>query len=275
MSAQWTIAGAPSRLTLVESFAQRHPVWWRATLAYAALAAVFLAASLVDDRLFNGVSVWVKPFKFSLSIAVYFATLAWFAPLLPNGYFEARRGRWLTWLPVACSAFEIAYIALQAARGEASHFNLTSAFYIGMYALMGVGALVLVSMCLWMACVVLRRHGLRDPYALAVALGLIAAFVLGGGFGEAMAANMSHWVGGVPTDAGGFGPMRWSRTGGDLRVAHFFGMHAMQFLPVFAALLPRTLPRKVAIGLVVAAAVGYAGFATFTFVEALRGVPFI
>jgi len=65
--------------------------WWRAALMFAALAAACAFASMFDDRTFNGVSVWTKPFKFSMSIAVYFATLAWFAPLLPNGYLQAPR----------------------------------------------------------------------------------------------------------------------------------------------------------------------------------------
>ena len=273
MNAQWTIV-APRSLH-VQSIWARHPLWSRNALLYTALAVLFLAASFVDDRLFNGVSVWTKPCKFSMSVAVYFATLAWFAPLLPAGYFETRRGRWLTWLPIVSSAFEIAYIALQAGRDQASHFNLTSPLYIAMYALMGVGALVLVSVCAWIGAAILRRHRARDPYALAVGMGLIAAFVLGGGFGEVMAANMSHWVGGVPSDAGGLPLLKWSRAGGDLRVAHFFGIHAMQILPAFAALLPRALPHRAAVAIVIAATFGYAAFATFTFVEALRGVPFV
>ncbi len=45
-----------------------------------------------DERTLNGVSVWTKPFKFALSIAVYFATLAWFVPLLPDGFIESAKG---------------------------------------------------------------------------------------------------------------------------------------------------------------------------------------
>jgi len=269
------ITSATPRSAFFRPIVQRHPLWWRSALFYTALTVVFVVAASVDERLINGVSVWTKPGKFTLSIAAYFATLAWFAPLLPNGYLASRRGRWLSWLPVACSAFEIAYIALQAGRGQASHFNMTSPLYTTMYALMGVGALALVSVCAWMGWTILRRHRASDPYALAVGLGLMTAFVLGGGFGEAMAANMSHWVGGAPTDAGGWGLMKWSRSGGDLRVAHFFGIHAMQILPAFAALLPRALPRRSAVAIVIAATLGYAAFATFTFVEALRGVAFV
>ena len=66
----------------------------RTAYGFALLTTICAVCALFDDRTFNGVSVWSKPFKFSLSLAVYFATLAWFAPLLPNGYIESRKGRW-------------------------------------------------------------------------------------------------------------------------------------------------------------------------------------
>ncbi|MFO1034239.1 MAG: hypothetical protein U1E15_09260 [Hyphomicrobiales bacterium] len=40
------------------------------------------ALELVDHRLINGVSVWVKPAKFFLSLAVHLATVAWALSLL-------------------------------------------------------------------------------------------------------------------------------------------------------------------------------------------------
>ena len=49
---------------------QRRSLW---------LMAFCLLAGAVDDRSFNGVSVWSKPFKFAMSLAVYFATLLVFS----------------------------------------------------------------------------------------------------------------------------------------------------------------------------------------------------
>ena len=57
-------------------------------------------------------------------------------------------------------------------------------------------------------------------------------------------------------------------------MAHFFGMHAMQVLPLIGAVLPARAPRRIAIGLVIAAAWVYAALCVYAFVGALRGVPF-
>ena len=263
------------RLPIFRALADRHAMWWRAALASLALLMFCAGISLFDERTINGISVWSKPFKFSLSLAVYFATLAWFAPLMPNGYFQTRKGRLLTWIAIGCALFEMVYIVLQASRGEASHFNLTTPFYSVMYSLMGAGAVMLVTVCLWMGVVILREHGTRDPFVLAVGVGLILTFVLGGGFGGYLGSHMGHWVGGTQSDANGLWLLRWSRDGGDLRVAHFFGMHAMQVLPAIAAMLPATLSRRRAIGVVVGAAGVYAIATTFTFVQAVLGVSFI
>jgi hypothetical protein len=276
MNAEWLYPDLSTRrLPLFASVTQRHAIWWRAALAFAAVMGVCALLSLFDERTFNGVSVWSKPFKFALSIAVYFTTLAWFAPLLPNGYLQARKGRWLTAVPIWCAVFEMAYIALQASRGQASHFNNTNLLYSALYSLMGAGAVAMVSICLWMGIVILRNRGSASPYAFAVGLGLIVTFLLGGGFGGYMGSHLSHWVGGTQSDANGLWPMHWSRDGGDLRVAHFFGMHAMQVLPVIGALLTRARSHRWAIAGVVAAACIYAAGTIFTFVQALHGAPFI
>jgi hypothetical protein len=266
---------SPAHLPWFESFARRHRPWWRATVFFIGLTVAFGILALADERMFNGVSTWAKPLKFALSLAVYFATLVWFAPLLPDDYFDARKGRWLTNLPIVCAVLEVAYIALQAGRGEASHFNNTTLVYSYLYSLMGVGATLLIVVCAWMATAIARRFGTRDVYAFAVVVGLWVTLLLGGGFGGYMSVQAGHWVGGAPTDAGGWWLMRWARDGGDLRVAHFFGIHAMQVLPSVGWLVGRFTSRRRAILLVVAFACLYAAFATFTFQQALAGRPFI
>lgn len=257
----------------------RHRAWtWCAAVA-AALAVAFLIASQIDQRTLYDVSVWSKPAKFSISFVAYFATLAWFVPLLGASYPTTIRGRILTGLPILCALFEMGYIGAMAARGEPSHFNFSTPFHAIMYALMGVAAVLLVLVCLWMGVRILwhsyLRSAVKDLYVLAVGIGLIVTFALGGGFGGNMSASSGHWVGTAATDAGGLPLFHWSRAGGDLRVAHFFGMHAMQVLPVAAVLVSGWLSRSRATLAVVMFAIAYAVLTTGAFIQALRGHPFI
>lgn len=256
----------------------RHSGWYFWTVAYFLLAAGCLGACLIDERLFQGVSVWHKPFKFALSIAIYFATIGWFASLMPAAYFNTLRGKLLSNIPIVCALFEMLYILIQGARGEASHFNYSTPFTSIMYALMGVGAGLLVAVCLWMGASILRHRGTSDIWVLSVGIGLIVTFVLGGGFGGYLGGANAHWVGGDATDAGGLPLVNWSRTGGDLRVAHFFGMHAMQVIPLLGAgLISLTNAGKLSDTqgrlILICASVVFAAFCTATFVQALNGSP--
>ncbi len=271
-------SAAPREPNLLTELRSRHTHWYYWTLVYTGLAVLCLVASMIDERGFQGVSVWHKPFKFALSIAVYFATLGWFANLMPNNYFSTIRGKVLTALPIICALFEMLYILIQGARGEASHFNQSSVFYATMYGLMGLGALLMVVTCLWMGSSILRHRDTRDIWVLSVGIGLLATFVLGGGFGSYLSSSGNHWVGGEATDAGGVPLFNWSRTGGDLRVAHFFGIHAMQIIPLTGAMLDwlvqrNHLGRAGARICLIGASIAFALFTTSTFVQAVGGAP--
>lgn len=270
-----TAAPAPSFNRWPHVLQELHAPWIKCALGFAALTLFCWVASFIDERTFNGVSVWTKPFKFSLSLGVYFLTLAWFSPLLRAGFFRTRQGRCMTAVPIVFAVFEIAYIAIQAAQGEASHFNKSTPFYDAMYGLMGLGAVSLVSVCLWMAFGIARNRSVGEPYVLAVIVGLVGTFVIGGGFGGYLSSAGSHWVGGAQTDAGGLPLVHWSTSGGDLRVAHFIGMHAMQIIPLVGALAARLISTSRATFTVIVFSILYAALATATFIQAVGGSPLV
>lgn len=251
---------------------QHHRLWYRNAIAYLVIAAVCAIGIAVDEQSFAGVSAWIKPAKFAVSISIYFATLTLFSERLGEAFFRTRAGIAMSWMPVLCAAFEMAYIILQASQGQASHFNFTSNYHALMYTLMGVGAVTMVLVCAWLGIAILARHGVRDPMTLAIAIGLILTLVLGGGFGVYLSNAGSHWVGGIANDAHGLPIVGWATVGGDLRVAHFWGMHAMQIVPVL------TWPfRHHASGGVVAwaAALLVTAISALTFWQAVNGLPFI
>ena len=98
--------------------------------------------------------------------------------------------------------------------------------------------------------------------------------MLGSGAGIMIAQNGGHWVGGVASDAGGLSIFGWARDGGDLRVAHFFGMHAMQVLPVVALAADR-LASRWASAVVLVATTAYAALTCAVLAQALAGRPFL
>lgn len=191
-------------------------------------------AGWLDTRTIDGVSVWLKPLKFALSIGVFAATAAWFF-----GYVQPqRRHAWLMRITVAVlivsAGFELFWITWQGAHGLRSHFNFDTPFYALMYALMGVGAVSLVATTLPLAWEIARRPapGLDPAYVFAVVVGLVLTFALGGALGGTISANTSSVIGEY---ASAIPLFAWNQAGGDLRVAHFLGIHAQQAMP-FAAL---------------------------------------
>jgi hypothetical protein len=171
---------------------------------------------------------------------------------------------------------EVSYIAFQAARGVASHFNESTPLEAALFHLMGIGAVLMTAGSLAIGILIARSggQGLSPAFRRGVVAGLVLTFVLGAGAGAVIAVNGGHWVGGVRSDAGGLPIFGWARDGGDLRVAHFFGIHAMQVLPVFALAAERVAPRRAAL-LVAVFAVAYSALTPGVLAQALEGQPFL
>jgi hypothetical protein len=253
-------------------FRRRQPVLTAfAFLMIAAMAPTLLAMAL-ETRTYNGINVWMKPFKFELSTAVHMATLAWFWAYLDDRFRARRRVRAAAWMVGLIFAAEVAYIAYRAAYAEGSHFNNSTPAAAIAYSLMGIGILVTIGITTWIGILVLRSRegGLAPTLRLAIGLGLIGGSVLGAISGGYMSAQPGHWVGGVATDAGGVPLFGWSRSGGDLRVAHFIGLHAMQGIPVIGYLV-----QSLSVGrtIVWASLAVWTAVTAVVFVQAIQGRP--
>lgn len=231
------------------------------------------AAMGLDGRTLNGINVWIKPLKFEVSLAVQLLSVAWAMLLLPER--QGRLVRTLAIVMAGAAFFEIAYIALQASRGEASHYNTGTPIAGLMYTLMGVGAVALVVTAGWIGALILKHGDTSRPIVFAAGLGLVIGSLVGGIAGAYMSSRTGHWVGGPATDAGGLPVFGWSRTGGDLRVAHFFGLHMIQILPITAWIGAALLPDRLQKPAILAVAAAGCLVTLAVFVQALRGMPIL
>ena len=240
-------------------------VWW-SIVGFALLSLLGLVAQFFDYRLLHGVSVWDKPTKFFAALVIQFATVSWALMMLPLRERNSRSMGGLMVFMVGCGWFEMAYMVFRASRGEASHFNTAEPVAAIFYGLMGVAAVSMIGIAFFVG-VRLWRHRRDSIWTEAAALGLMAGAALGGIAGAYMSAQTSHWVGGDHSDATGLAFFSWSTTGGDLRVAHFVGLHAAQFIP-FAALSGRRW-------LVWATGILISILTVLTFAMAMTGLPLL
>ena len=104
------------------------PLLTRTSIAFTLFFLSACTLIYIDTRLLYGVSVWEKPSKFFLSLAIHMATLAWGISLLPAEQRRSRGIRIASLAFIAAALFEMTYMTFQSSLGEASHFNRSRPF---------------------------------------------------------------------------------------------------------------------------------------------------
>jgi hypothetical protein len=245
-----------------------------------------LVGLMVDPRIITGAPAWLKPAKFAISTLIAAWSFAW---CLAATTIWPRTARAIDWVLTAGLAIEIVLIDMQAARGTSSHFNFTTAFDGIVFGVMGLSIA-----CVWLAMLALTVLLFRQPlgasaWGWSLRLGMVLALI-GTGSGGLMATpnrtqrTQEHATGrmpiagahtvGAPDGGPGLPVTDWSARHGDLRIAHFIGMHGLQVLPLLAWWLDR---RAIAArrSLIFAAAASYLALFGLILWQALRGQSII
>lgn len=263
--------------------------WHRPLMIVAGLmllcAAVSVVGMVVDPRVILGGPAWTKPLKFSLSICLYAVTWAWLIAHLPRW---RRLTHALGTVIAVTLSIEQALIVWAAATGTTSHFNVSNGLHTAVWATMAtaITAMYLCTLVTSAAAFFMRLPtpsitlALRAGVIIALA-GIAVAFLMTGPTSEQLSSFSgvagAHAVGVV--DGGpGLPLLGWSTEGGDYRVAHFVGMHALQVIPLAAIGLnaaarrfPRLSPPRTQLRLVAVLSFTYAAAVVLLTAQAAAG----
>jgi hypothetical protein len=249
---------------------RRDPLLFLVGALHVALLLVMGMASLVDHRTVMGVNAWVKPMKFAASIGLYLWTVAWLLGELPG----PRRGRAaVRWAVASAMLAEMALIGLQAARGTTSHYNFSTSFDAAIFNWMGLMIIVNTLAAILLFALFCRPlPGLPRAYAWGMRLGLLV-FVAGSLEAVVMIVRGAHSVG-LPDGGPGLPIVNWSTRGGDLRIAHLLGLHALQAFPLVGFLLGRR-DREGGVATLAAFVLVYVAVTAGLFWLAMQGRPLL
>lgn len=229
----------------------------------AVLSIVFIQFT---DTIVLGINAWIKPLKFFMSSAIFSFTMGWIMVHLK----KQKAVTIFSWVVILVLTFENVIIVWQAANGRLSHFNISNGLYGLLFSLMGVAITIMTLWTLYIGLLFIwqKEFPLSKQYVLSIRIAILF-FVFYAFVGGIMAANLSHTVGGDMNTSQGLPLLNWSRQFGDVRVAHFFGMHSLQILPLFGFYIAKS---KSTVALV---SILYFILVTAILLQALNGMPLL
>jgi hypothetical protein len=244
--------------------------------ALIAIVPVFAALAFFASGMAHGVNPWIKPIKFSISFSTFASTISLFLLALNIPQWQLKVARRAIFGSVALEIFSLGAQAWRGTYAAGSH-TLADSLLAQMTNSMVMVNTAIVCWMLVLFCVNRVRTDVVDrPMVSAIRYSIII-FLLGNAIGGYMLARGAHTVG-VADGGPGLPFVNWSTIGGDLRIAHFIAIHAIQIVPLFAYVLSQMAPipavrqRRLAIAalaIVVSLAVGA------TFVQAALGRPLL
>jgi hypothetical protein len=232
---------------------------------YAVMAFVCFVLIYLTNIQVLGISAFIKPMKFYISSVIFTFTMAWILYYLNYSKLLAA----FSWTLVVTLTFENLYISYKAFIGQQSHFNISTSFNSAMFSLMAIAITIITLFTAYIAVVFFTKDfpTLSNSYVWGIRLGLVL-FVVFAFEGFVMGAKLSHTVG-APDGGEGLPVTNWSKQNGDLRIAHFLGMHALQILPLIGYYLTNNAKITISMGVL------YFLVTTAILIQALNGKPLI
>ncbi len=259
--------------SLLHTVKQSSPILYWVVVLHFIFALACLIGLTLDERTLMGVNVWIKPLKFSISGGIYILTLGFLTTLYP---FSNRKKNIITITVAITLLLEILIILFQAARGVQSHYNISSAFDGLLFASMGILIGINVGIMVFFIFETARlKMNTEKSVQWAIFLGWVIV-VIGSWIGGQMIGQMAHNVG-VADGGPGLPLVNWSTVAGDLRIAHFFGLHALQLIPLFAVWVSKKWKDNTKTQLIAVTLFGllYASWIGWTFYQAKMGMALI
>lgn len=251
-----------------ELFEKQRPLMMAGVVSFVCFVILAIVAPF-DSTEILGINRWIKPMKFFVSIAIFVWTTAVYLYFLKD---KQKSARFISWGMISVFTIEMLIITGQAARGMTSHFNTKTPLDGILFSIMGL-AIVCNTLIAAYLLYLYFKAGIDLPQSIVWGMRLGLILFLAASFeGGYMSAQIGHTVGAADGGAG-LPLVNWSTRNGDLRVAHFVGMHAFQAVPLFAYAMEKNGIKSATVQTFVFAAVYFAAF-TFVFVQALLGKPF-
>ena len=249
------------------------PVLFWVTMVILLLGLGCLLGLLIDERTLLGVNVWLKPFKFSVSISIYLITVGYLITKYP---YSGKKKAIINHITAWTLLLEFLIIFYQGSRGVQSHYNIATPLDGILFMFMGVFVGInVLTMVLFVIDTLRLKLKVAKSVQWAILLGwLIVLF--GSWVGGQMISQMGHNIA-VADGQEGLPLVNWSIKGGDLRVAHFFALHSIQIIPLFAMWVCKKWKHSHRKQLVVVTlfALVFAMLIGYVFNQAKQGMPFI
>ncbi len=254
-------------MNFIEQLKHRNPLLYWFGILNLMLFSLFFVSSFFDERTVNEVNVWIKPMKFTFTLWLYSWTFAYILYELPNKRFAKISSLCI----VIFMGLENGLIIMQAARGVASHFNQQTVFDGIIFSVMGL-LIMLNTITVIAITYKFLKIAKADVFIWGVCIGLII-MILASIEGGYMASKLTHAVNAASNDKG-LPFLGWSKTGGDLRIAHFIGIHAFQVFILMGFFL-KEYSLKYNLWIILSAGVLYSYIIYYFFDQALKGVSII